>query len=180
MEEQFSITSHRSWVEEIIWFTFIFPSQRCCRLSWGFRERFTHKSHLVNKFPSEILAGDQSLQDLIKLLCTQNASSLPGSLCCQGTLSRKGDESHGFFLCLTQFQVRKIVLRPTRIQKGWEATMKCSKETTVALLTWSLSEMWTLRTLGPWDTFVAKKLNSFQVSLHWKEEQRCRAIVMSS
>lgn len=62
-----------------------------------------------------------------------------------------------FFLFLTQFQVRKIVLHPTLIQMGWEATMKCSKETIVALLTWSLSEMWTLRTLGPWDTFVAKE-----------------------
>lgn len=82
-----------------------------------------------------------------------NASSLPGSLCCQGTSWSKGDKSHRFFLYFTPlFQVRKIVLHPT----SWEATMKCSKETTVALLTWSLSEMWTLRTLSPWDTFVAK------------------------
>lgn len=89
----------------------------------------------------------------LKCYAHNNASSLPGSLCCQGTSWREGDKSHRFFLFHPRFQVRKIVLHPT----GWEATMKCSKETTVAWLTWSLSEMWTLRTLSPWDTFVAKE-----------------------
>lgn len=43
-----------------------------------------------------MLTGDQSLQDLIKLLCTQYASSLPGSLCCQGTSWRESDKSQAF------------------------------------------------------------------------------------
>lgn len=163
-EKCFVFISHSTWLiggNSVC--EFPFNSQSCCKFSLGFGERLTYKSHLIKKFPHEMLAGDQSVQDLIKLLCIQYASSLSGSVCCQSASWKEGDKPPQIFSCHPKSQGRKTVCHPTRIQVGWATTMKGSAQCTVALLT---GVFWTCEQRGPWILRVLlwlKKWNSFEV-----------------